>query len=79
MLLFFFSINQFISKFFNVTIYGEAVFIENDSEYEDDKNLILSGKLSLQIQKTYKRFKNTHNIYKVVPKRLKFWILMNKT
>ncbi len=57
--------NQFISKFFNVTIYGEAVLIENESEYEDGKALILSRKPSLKIHK------DTQNIYKVIPKKIK--------
>ncbi len=57
--------NQFISKFFNVTIYGEAILIENESEYEDGKTLILSKKPSLKINK------ETHNIYKVIPKKIK--------
>ncbi len=57
--------NQFISKFFNVTIYGEAILIENDTEYEDGKTLILSRKPSLKIHK------DTHNIYKVIPKKIK--------
>ncbi len=57
--------NQFISKFFNVTIYGEAVLLENETEYEDGKTLILSRKPSLKIHK------DTHNIYKVIPKKIK--------
>lgn len=57
--------NQFISKFFNVTIYGEAILLENESEYEDGRTLILSRKPSLKIHK------DTHNIYKVIPKKLK--------
>jgi uncharacterized pyridoxamine 5'-phosphate oxidase family protein len=57
--------NQFISKFFNVTIYGKAILIENDSEYESGKTLILSRKPSLKIHK------ETHNIYKVIPNKIK--------
>ncbi len=57
--------NQFISKFFNVTIYGEAILLEADSEYNHGKTLILSRRPSLKIRK------DTHNIYKVMPKKLK--------
>lgn len=57
--------NQFISKFFNVTIYGEAILIENEAEYEKGKSLILTRKPSLKMNR------NTHNIYKVIPKKIK--------
>ncbi len=57
--------NQFISKFFNVTIYGEAVLLQEESEYDNGKTLILSRRPSLKI------CKDTHNIYKVIPKKLK--------
>lgn len=57
--------NQYISKFFNVTIYGEAVLLENDQEFEYGKNLILARKPSLKIRK------DTHFIFKIIPKKLK--------
>jgi uncharacterized pyridoxamine 5'-phosphate oxidase family protein len=57
--------NQFISKFFNVTIYGEAILLEDESEYNNSKILILARKPSLKIRK------ETHNIYKVIPHKLK--------
>jgi len=57
--------NQFISKFFSVTIYGEAILVENEKEFEKGKELILSRKPALKISK------DTHYIYKVVPKKIK--------
>lgn len=57
--------NQFISKFFNVTIYGEAVLLDNEVEFKKGKELIIGRKPFLKITKA------THNIYKVVPKKIK--------
>ncbi|WFR54780.1 pyridoxamine 5'-phosphate oxidase family protein [Anaerocolumna sp. AGMB13025] len=57
--------NQFISKFFNVTIYGKACLINNEKEYETGKTLIISRKPSLKIQK------DTHYIYKILPEKIK--------
>jgi general stress protein 26 len=57
--------NQYISKFFNVTIYGEAILAEQEKEYERGKELILNRKPHLKINQ------ETHNIYKILPRKIK--------
>lgn len=57
--------NQFISKYFNVTIYGEAVLIENGQEFEKGQDIIQNKNPNAKISK------ETHNIYKIIPRKLK--------
>lgn len=57
--------NQFISKYFNVTIYGEAVLLGNDLEFEKGRDSILNKNPNIKITT------KTHNIYKIIPKNLK--------
>ncbi|SHO45985.1 pyridoxamine 5'-phosphate oxidase family protein [Anaerocolumna xylanovorans] len=57
--------NQFISRYFNVILYGEAALVENSSEFEKGKGIIQNKNPNVKITK------ETHNIYKIVPKKLK--------
>ncbi len=57
--------NQFISRYFNITIYGEAVLIDKNSEFEKGKDIIQNKNPNVKITK------ETHNIYKIIPKKLK--------
>lgn len=57
--------NQFISKYFNVTLYGDATLIENNAEFEKGKELILNKNPNLKLSQ------DTHNIYKIVPDKIK--------
>lgn len=57
--------NQFISKYFNITIYGEAALVEGSAEYEKGREIIQNKNPNIKVTK------ETHNIYKIVPKKLK--------
>jgi nitroimidazol reductase NimA-like FMN-containing flavoprotein (pyridoxamine 5'-phosphate oxidase superfamily) len=57
--------NQFIAKFFNVTIYGKARLVDNEKEFETGKALITSRKPSLKIHE------DTHYIFKILPEKIK--------
>lgn len=63
--LFFQHENQFISKYFNVTIFGRAELVNTEVEFNKGKDLILNRKPHLNISK------DTHNIYKVTPESIK--------
>ena len=56
--------NQFISKYFNVTIYGDAQLLGN-KEFEKGREVILNKNPNIKI------LEETHNIYKIIPKKLK--------
>lgn len=57
--------NQFISRYFNVTLYGEAVLLESSAEFEKGKDIIQNKNPNVKLTK------ETHNIYKIVPRKLK--------
>ncbi len=57
--------NQYISRYFNVTLYGEAVLLDKSSEYEKGKDIIVNKNPNIKITK------ETHNIYKIIPQKLK--------
>lgn len=57
--------NQFISKYFNVTIYGEAALVEGRTEFEKGKDIIKTKNPQVKISE------ETHNIYKIIPEKLK--------
>ncbi|MDF2800557.1 MAG: pyridoxamine 5-phosphate oxidase-related FMN-binding [Anaerocolumna sp.] len=57
--------NQFISKYFNVTVYGHAELLTHKADINNAKEIILTRNGGLKIAK------DTHNIYKVLPKRIK--------
>ncbi len=57
--------NQFISKYFNVTIYGDAQLLDSNKEFEKGREVILNKNPNIKITV------ETHNIYKIVPKKLK--------
>ncbi len=57
--------NQFISKYFNVTVYGHAELLTQKADINNAKEIILARNGVLKLAK------DTHNIYKVIPKRIK--------
>lgn len=57
--------NQFISKYFNVTIYGHAEILTQKEDINHAREIIQNRSLSLKLGK------DTHYIYKVIPKKIK--------
>lgn len=57
--------NQFISKYFNVTIYGQAELLTQKADINQAKDIIQNHSRGLKLGK------DTHNIYKVRPSKIK--------
>jgi uncharacterized pyridoxamine 5'-phosphate oxidase family protein len=63
--LFFQQDNEFISSYFNATIFGKAEVVNTEAEFDKGKALILNRKPHLNI------LKETHQIYKIIPESIK--------
>lgn len=63
--LFFQHDNEFISKYFNATVFGRADLVDTEVEFNKGKDLIQGRKPHLNISK------ETHNIYKISPEFIK--------
>lgn len=57
--------NEFVSKFYNVTIFGKALLVSTETEFIKARKLILNRKPHLHI------LRETHNIYKIIPDTIK--------